>query len=426
MRKLTLAAMATISALAFSASVQAEKIAIIGGTIHTMTDKGALENATVLIEDGKISKIIEQVISTDESYRVIDAQGKVVTPGFIGAFTSLGLVEVSSWAGTNDASIKESDLHAALDASVAINPNTTLRNITRIEGITSAASSLSYTDTMYKGRGAFITLGNDVDPVMKKRAFMSIDLANGGVDLNGGSRAAMWVNLSTAFNEAIFAQTVDFNPQTEWHGTLSRANVEALIPVVQGDMPLLVKVHRASDIRRLINMTKDFKRLDVTLVGAAEGWLVADEIKAAGMSVILDPEANLPYTFEQNGATLANAGRLYNAGVNVAIGMNTHNIRLAPQHAGNAVANGMPWQGGLESLTTAPAKIYGIDDRVGSLKVGMQADIVIWSGDPLEVMHAPTNVIINGEEVKLESRQTKLRDRYLMIDQEKPQQYVRP
>lgn len=424
MRKLTLAAIATMTALAFSAN--AEKIAIIGGTVHTMTDKGALENATILIENGQISQIIEQEISTDESYRVIDAQGKVVTPGFIGAFTSLGLVEVSSWAGTNDASIKESPLHAALDATLAINPNTTLRDITRIEGITSAASSLNNTDTMYKGRGAFITLGNNIDPILKKRAFMSIDVSNGGADLNGGSRAAMWVNLRTAFNEAIFAQTIDFNPQTEWHGTLSRANVEALIPVVQGDVPLLIKVHRASDIRRVIKMSNNFKRLNVTLIGAAEGWMVADEIKAAGMSVILDPESNLPYSFEQNGSTLANAGRLYNAGVNVAIGMNTHNIRLAPQHAGNAVANGMPWQGGLESLTTAPAKIYGVDDRVGSLKVGMQADIVIWSGDPLEIMQAPTNVIINGEEIKLESRQTKLRDRYLIIDQEKPQQYTRP
>lgn len=424
MSKLTLTAIAALTTLAFNA--QAEKIAIIGGTVHTMTAQGTLEDATVLIEDGKITQVIPQVVSTDDSYRVIDAKGKVVTPGFIGAFTSLGLVEVPSWAGTNDSSVAKSKLHAALDATVAINPDTTLRNISRIEGITSAATSVSSTDTIYKGRGAVITLGDDADPVMKKRAFMSIDLSNSGADVNGGSRAALWLDIRTALNEAIYAQSIDFTPQTEWHGTLSKANVQALIPVIKGEMPLLVKIHRASDIRRMVKLKENFKRLNITLVGASEAWRVADEIAAAGMSVILNPESNLPYTFEQNGATLANAARLNDAGINIAIGMNTHNIRLAPQHAGNAVANGLPWQAGLASLTTAPAKIYGIDKRVGSIKAGMQADVVVWSGDPLEVMEAPTNVIINGVEVPLESRQTKLRDRYLNIDGEKPQQYTRP
>ncbi|KGJ98039.1 amidohydrolase family protein [Thalassotalea sp. ND16A] len=426
MSKLTLTAFAAMTTLAFSNAAQAEKIAIIGGTVHTMTAQGSIEEATVLIEDGKISNIIPQIVSTDESYRVIDAKGKVVTPGFIGAYTSLGLVEVSGWANTVDSSVAASALHAALDATVAVNPDTTLRNISRIEGITSAATAVTYTDTMYKGRGAIITLADDVDPVMKPRAFMTIDVSNHGADVNGGSRAALWVDLRNALNEAIYAQKITFTPQTEWHGSLSKANVQALIPVVKGEMPLLVQVHRASDIRRVIKITNNFKRLNITLVGAAEAWRVADEIAAAGMSVILNPESNLPYSFEQNGATLENSARLHDAGVNVAIGMGTHNIRLAPQHAGNAVANGLPWQAGLASLTTAPAKIYGIDQQVGSLKAGMQADIVVWSGDPLEVMEAPTNVIINGVEVKLESRQTKLRDRYLTLDKAKPQQYTRP
>lgn len=426
MSKLTLSTIATVTALAFSVGAHAEKIAIIGGTVHTMTAQGTIEDATVLIEDGKISKVIPQEVSTDASYRVIDAKGKVITPGFIGAYTSLGLVEVPSWAGTNDSSVEKSQLHAALDATVAVNPDTTLRNISRIEGITSAATSIGYSDTIYKGRGAIITLGDDADPVMKKRAFMSVDLSNSGADVSGGSRAALWFDIRNALNEAIYAQSITFTPQTEWHGTLSKANVQAMIPVIKGEMPLLVKVHRASDIRRVIKLTENFKRLNVTLVGASEAWRVADEVAAAGMSVILNPESNLPYTFEQNGATLANAARLNDAGVNVAIGMSTHNIRLAPQHAGNAVANGLPWQAGLASLTTAPAKIYGIDNLVGSIKAGMQADVVVWSGDPLEVMQAPTNVIINGEEVPLESRQTKLRDRYLKIDNDKPQQYTRP
>ncbi|QBY04614.1 amidohydrolase [Thalassotalea sp. HSM 43] len=424
MRTLTLTALAAVTALSFSAN--AEKIALVGGTIHTMGTKGTIENGTVLIEDGKITQVIDQTVSTDESYRVIDAKGKIITPGFIGAYTSLGLVEVPSWANTVDATAAKSSYQASLDATVAISPDTTLRNISRIEGITSAATALSSSDTMFHGRGAIITLGDDVDPLLKKRAFMAIDVSNSGANKMGGTRAAMWLSLRDAFNEALYAQTITFTPQTEWHGTLSKADVEAMVPVVQGDVPVLFKVHRAADIRRILHMMQNFKRLNVTLVGAAEAWRVADELAAAGIEVILNPESNLPYAFEQNGATMENAARLHKAGVKVAVGMNTHNIRLAPQHAGNAVANGLPYQAGLASLTTVPAEIYGMADKLGQIKAGMQADVVVWSGDPLEVMEAPTNVIINGEEIELESRQTKLRDRYLNLDKEKPQQYTRP
>lgn len=421
-----LAAIAAITSIAISGSAYAEKIAITHGTVHTMTNAGTLKDATVLIENGKIKQISASTVNLDDSYRVIDATGKVVTPGFIGAFTSLGLVEVPSWAGIVDASAEHSELTVALDAADAVSPDTTLRNITRIEGFTSAATSLSNTDTIYKGRGAVITLGDDVTPVTKKHAFMSVDLSSSGANKAGGTRASLWGTFRNALDEAIYASKLTFTPQTEWNGQLSVLNVKALIPVVKGQVPLLVTIHSASDIRRLIELSKQYKSLDIHLVGAAEGWRVADEIAKAGFSVILNPESNLPYNFEQNGSTLANAGRLHSAGVNVAIGMNTHNIRLAPQHAGNAVANGLPWLAGMQSLTTVPAQIYGIDNKVGSLKAGMIADVVVWSGDPLEVMEAPTNVIINGEEIKLESRQTKLRDRYLVLDSEKTQQYTRP
>ncbi|MEW6999241.1 amidohydrolase family protein [Colwelliaceae bacterium BS250] len=426
MRHLIFPIVAAVSSLAFSALSHAEKIAIIGGKVHTMTAQGTLEDATILIENGRIAKVISQSVSTDASYRIIDAKGKVVTPGFIGAYTSLGLVEVPSWAGTVDATAKDSQLTAALDATNAINPDTTLRNITRIEGFTSAASALSSTGSMFKGRGAIITLGDDEVPLIKKSAFMAIDLTSSGADSVGGTGAAMWIHLRAAFNDAIYAAPLTFTPQTEWHGSLSSANTRALIAVVKGEMPLLVEIDGASDIRRLLKMHENFKRLNITLVGASEAWRVADELAAAGIAVILNPESNLPYNFDQNGATLTNAARLHQAGVDVAIGMNTHNIRLAPQHAGNAVANGLPHEAGLASLTTVPAKIYGIDKDYGSLKAGMVADVVVWSGDPLEVMQAPTNVIINGVEVPLESRQTKLRDRYLTLDTEKPQQYTRP
>lgn len=135
---------------------------------------------------------------------------------------------------------------------------------------------------------------------------------------------------------------------------------------------------------------------------------------------------NLPGAFDTLGATLANAGRLDKAGVKVAIGIETHNIRLATQHAGNAVANGMSYDAALASLTKNVAEIFGIDQQVGSLAPGMRADVVVWSGDPLEVTEAAEHVFIAGEPIKMQSRQTLLRDRYLNLKQDKPMVYTRP
>ena len=149
----------------------------------------------------------------------------------------------------------------------------------------------------------------------------------------------------------------------------------------------------------------------------------------ADIPVIVNPEYNLPGSFEQLGATLANAGRLEKAGVKVAIGMDTHNIRLMAQHAGNAVANGLSYDQGLASVTSNVAAIFHMEDAIGTLNQNARADVVIWSGDPLEVTQAAEAVFIEGEAMDMTSRQTKLRDRYQAFyekGQNKTSQYVRP
>lgn len=206
----------------------------------------------------------------------------------------------------------------------------------------------------------------------------------------------------------------------------TRPDAEALLRVINGDMPLLFTADRAADIRQVIAFKKRNPTISVVIVNAVEGWRVADELADANIPVILNPENNLPGGFDQIGATLANAGRLHQAGVSVSIGMETHNIRLATQHAGNAVANGLPWQAGLASLTINPARIYGVDNLLGSLETGKTADVVVWSGDPLEVTSHAEQVIIKGELMSMESRQHKLRDRYMKQTNDKPMTHVRP
>jgi len=426
MRKLTL--MAAMVAAGLSTQVIAENIAIVGGKVHTLGAKGSLNSATVLVSEGKIQQV-KQGEHKPEGYRVIDAKGKVVTPGIIGAYTSLGLVEVNSWAGVVDATAKPNALTtsgAALDVSYAINPDSTLINVSRVEGVTSAATNLYSTETMFLGQGSIIDLGNKTRPLIKARAFIAMDAGDGGAHTAGDTRAAFWPALENAIAEVKAAKGKTLSPLTEWHGVLTPADVKALQPVLQGKTPLLMDARKASDIRQVIAFKKRHSQINVVLVKAIEGWRVADELAAADIPVILDPESNLPFGFDELGATLTNAARLQQAGVKVAIGMATHNIRLSKQHAGNAVANGLPWEQGLAALTRNVAEIYGIDKDYGTLEQGKVADLVVWSGDPLEVMETAETVVINGEQIEMTSRQTKLRDRYLDLKQNKPFAYKRP
>ncbi|WP_332308841.1 hypothetical protein [Salinimonas marina] len=200
MKKLMIAAL--VSA-AYCSSALAANIAIVGGKVYTQTEQGVIENGTVLIKDGKIEQVSANA-EVPSDYEQVDASGKVVTPGLVGAMTSLGLVEVASWAGINDASVENariSNTGAAFDVSYAINPDSTLMDVSRIEGVTSAATTLSYTDYLFHGQGSIISVGADA-PLIKPRAFMVLDVSANAAKEAGGSRSALWVTLQQLFDEA--------------------------------------------------------------------------------------------------------------------------------------------------------------------------------------------------------------------------------
>ena len=143
--------------------------------------------------------------------------------------------------------------------------------------------------------------------------------------------------------------------------------------------------------------------------------------------MLLNPLVNLPGNFDSLGSRLDNAAILEAAGVTVAIsGAGSHNARKQRQMAGTAVSYGMPHEAGIAALTSNPARIFGVDEQQGSIKRDMPANVVLWSGDPLEVTSAAEVVIINGKLIPMESRQTKLRDRYLSENPEMPRAYIKP
>ncbi|WP_018983839.1 amidohydrolase family protein [Salinimonas chungwhensis] len=419
---------AALASAGFAGSVLAQNIAITGGKIYTQTDQGVIENGTVLIRDGNIESV-NTGSAVPQGYRQYDARGKVVTPGLVGAMTSLGLVEVESWAGLVDASVGDASVShsgAALDVSYAINPDSTVIDVSRIEGVTSAATTISYTDYLFQGQGSVISL-NESAEIIRPRAFTVLDVSGDGAEQSGGSRAALWVTLERLFDEAAALSEVP-GLNSVWEGLNTRADLEALQRILSGEMPLIMEADRKSDILQILAFKSRHPEIDIVLMDAAEAWRVADQLAEADIPVIMNPEMNLPDSFEAIGASIENAARLAQAGVRIAVGMETHNIRLATQHAGNAVANGLSHEQGIASLTSHPASILGVSDRVGSLAAGKQADVVIWSGDPLEVTEYAEQVFIQGQPIDMESRQTQLRNRYQnFYEQEKnTSQYIQP
>ena len=403
----------------------AETIAITNGVIHTMDKQGVLKKGTVVIEDNRIVAVGENV-DVPAGAKVIDATGKVVTPGFMDPSSYLGIVEVSAEDATGDTSTENDRITAAHSVADAVNPRSTLIPVNRIEGITRAITQPGSGKSIFAGRSALVSLGSVDDFVIDRNAAMHVTLGSYGGELAGGSRGAALIKLREALEDArdFGNNRRAFESAGRYQYSMSRPDLEALQPVLSGKLPMVVNVERASDIEAVLRMSEEFG-LRTAILGGSEAWLIADKLARANVPVILDPMQNLPSSFEQIASTLKNAAALHQAGVTIAFTQgDSHNARNLKQGAGNAVAHGLPWTAALEALTVNPAKIFGVKNY-GMLAAGQDADVVIWDGDPLETTTFADQVFIQGRMIPMESRQTKLRDRY--IDSEaRPQAYDRP
>jgi imidazolonepropionase-like amidohydrolase len=421
------AAMAASPATAGAAGATAGTIALTGATVHTLGPAGTIAGGTVLIEDGRI-RAVGKDLAVPAGARRIDATGKVVTPGLFDSLTNLGLTEVSAVTATRDNVAADDRLTAAIDVADALNPRSMLLAINRIEGITRAVSAPGPGKSPIAGLGAIIQLGGGAGFVVRPQAALFVYLGETGKERSGDSRAAAMLRLREALGDALdLAQHRAAYDKAERHPyALSRLDLEALLPVAHGERPIVIHVNRASDIQSALRLARDY-HLHLILMSAAEGWVVASEIAAAHVPVVLNPLTNLPQSFEELGATLENAARLAKAGVTIAFMTgDAHNARNLKQAAGNAVAYGLPWETALAAMTINPARIWGIAAGYGSLEPGKDADVVVWDGDPLEVTTFAERVFIRGVEMPRDSRQIRLRDRYLNRTGEMPPAYNNP
>ena len=419
---------ALFALLATSAAI-ADTIAITNARIHTMSRVGDIASGTIVIRNGRIDAV-GAAVRVPRGATVVDAKGGTVTPGFFVVGTTLGALEVDLVDQTQDNATANASLSAAFDISYGIDPDSFAIPVARLGGVTRALVTPSYADAdgrelLFAGQAAVITLAEGNAIVKRPRAAMILELGESGAARAGGARGSAITALRADLDDVRWyaGRRGSYNAGSTRDLRFSKADLDALIPVVRGRMPLIVGVHREADIREVLKLAREY-RLKIVLSGAEEGWMVADEIARARVPVMLNPTANLPGSFEARGATMENAARLHAAGVTIAFANadGGHRARESRYNAGNAVAHGLPHGAALAALTINPARMFG-ERQIGALERGKQADIVVWNGDPLEPRSEATAVFIGGVAQPMTSRGEDLARRYKSLGTPYPPAY---
>jgi len=388
----------------------AQDLLIRNATVHTVTERGTLERADVLVRDGRIAAVGRDLSAAGAT--VVDAGGRPVTPGLFGGITALGVEEVSLEPATVDNASPHGDDEGRppeprpeFDVTLSFNPDSAVIGVNRVEGVTHAmvAPGAVSGQAVIAGQGAVARLDGRADAILpaSRTLFANLDA--------GTSRAAQLMLLEQASREAQPTPQMrdgDFR-------LLTPAGREVLAHYLAGGR-VAFAVDRAADIRQVLAFAQRHGTRPI-VIGGAQAWQVAATLAQAKVPVVLDPLVDLPDSFDQIGATLANAARLHAAGVRIAftnLNDGTHNARKVRQAAGVAVAHGLPFDAALAALTANPAEIFGLGAQFGRIAPGYVADLVLWSGDPLEVTSVAQQVWIDGRAQSMRSRQTELRDRY--------------
>ncbi len=416
---------ALASSLLVASTAFAQDVLIRNATVHTATSRGTLQGADVLVRNGRIAAV-GNGLSAGADAQVIDAQGRPVTPALFGGITGIGIEEVSGEDSTTDGSLalgadaKHMSVRPEFDVTLAYNPDSLLVPVARVEGIgwTLLSAGSTAGGSIIGGQGGAVRLDGSADPIGNRVLF--VDLGGGAAELTGESRAAQWMLLDQLIDESRGRIGADSHM-----ALLTPAGRSTLQKYFGGGGRVFVQVNRTSDIRQLLRWAQR-RNVRIAITGGVEAWRLASQIAAADVPVFVDPLANLPGDFDRIGATLENAARLQAAGVRVGFsqtGDASHNARKVRQLAGNAVANGLPWEAGLAGLTSVPAQALGIGDEIGGIAPGRRADLVLWTGDPLDVSSVAQQVWLDGRALPMRSRQTELRDRYLRAGNGLPRAY---
>ncbi len=405
-----------LSLTAAAPSALAAELVLKGADIYPVSG-AMIPRGTIVIRQDKIVALGTDV-AIPKGAEVIDCQGLRITPGFIATETSLGLVEIGLERGANDSRpVTRDPIRAAVDVQNALNLRSSLIAVARRQGVTSAVTLPN--GGLIRGRSAWIDLlkpGAEVySKAVKGPQALHITLGEGGAASVGRSRTLSMLKLNEFFDDArtYRASKAAFKRNALYRLSTSRLNLEVMGPVLARQMPVIIEAHREADIRAALAFMKK-QRLKGALLGVSEGWLLAKEIAASRVPVILNPMANLPAAMERRHAHPQNAARLAQAGVQVAFtARSSHNAGNLRFVLGEAVRNGVSEGVALAGATKVPAQIFGMERKYGVLERGKIANLVVWNGDPFEPSTHAKYVVIQGEMQPTDSRQTRLARKYI-------------
>lgn len=411
-----------LSALALGCVVVAgggaQTVAITGGKVYPVSGP-PIENGTVVITNGRIVSVGVNIAVPAGAQR-IDATGKIVTPGFVNSSTQLGVQEISAVNDTRDMSARGKDnVAASFTVWEGLNPNSVMLAPARKDGITSFV--VIPTGGLISGQAALVDVvpGTTSDMIIRAPVAMVAEIGD-AQSAGLSARGELIVKLRELLEDARYFQTHRdaFDRAQTRQFAASRLDLQALLPVIEGRLPLLVTVDKESDIDAAMRIARDFN-VKLIIGGGAEAWMMADRLAAARIPVLTGAMNNIPAGFAALGQRQENAGLLRKAGVQVALIGNAgggdeeaFNVRNLKQEAGNAVAYGMTWDDALRAVTLAPAEFFGVADRVGSLQPGREGNVVVWSGDPFEFTTRVEHVFVRGREYHDKTRQDLLIERY--------------
>lgn len=378
-----------------------------------------LTNHDVLVAKGRIKKIAKD-ISPTKGVSLVDGKERVLTPGLFESLSYLGLMEVAAVSSTNNVYEEGTVISPSLESHYAFNSQTSRIPIERSQGIL-------YTMTMpngglLSGKGFFFKLSDEpTDGLVKNTAvFGSVSVQQKGAFGNHYSR--LWQSLRLFVDEALFYQEnkANFNKRNLRDLKFDERELMAFQPVLKGKLPFVVSADSFDEIRHLISFVKDMRKrkmpIKVILFGGTESWMLAKDLKALSIPVVLNATNQTVHSFShiQNRDDLA--ASLVEQGVEVAL--TAHDFFTYPrrirQSAGMAVANGLDYEKAFQAITINPAKIYGLENKYALLKPNQEATFILWNADPLEPMASAERIWISGKEVSLDNRQRMLARKYLV------------
>ncbi len=383
-----------IASIVFFVPAAFGQIAVKGETVWTMTGE-PITNGVVLIKDGKIEAVgSEASVTIPASYRVLTA--KVVTPGLIDAHTVVGLNGYLNQPHDQMALDAGASFQPELRATDAYNAEEKLIEVVRQYGVTTIHTghqpgALASGQTMIAK-----TWGKNVDEAtIVPTAMIAVTLGSGA---NASGRSPGTRGKQAAMLRAELIKAQENEAKTDKPKDLKSV---IMARVIKREIPLLVTAEAAQDIVTAIRIAKEFN-IKIVLDGVADGHLIANEIKASGFPVIVHPTMGRPGGDRAN-LSLENAAKLREAGIPIALQSGYEGYvpktRILLFEAGMAAANGLGQRNALAAITIDAAKMLGIDNRVGSLAAGKDADIAMYDGDPFEWTTHCTGVIINGRVV---------------------------